>query len=299
MSATAWLVNLSCAACESDSDCQTGLLCELRDGLEEVPGCDGIGASGKNYCRYPSLDYVSNNDDAVLGTCEGDCDNDDHCEGSLLCFKRDAYEHVPGCAGDGTKGTDYCAERPNENYLWIMGNNGVPADRFPLGPCEGDCDNASECQDGLICQKREALEEIPGCDGLGVSGESYCRYPSLTETRSGGSGLGLCEGNCSLDEDCEGLLECFQRDGTEPVPGCLGEGSSDTNYCAYRSSSSMLFLKGNGKNPPSNYPLGRCEGDCDHDSDCDDGLTCFQRTSKMDEVPGCEGLPILSNDYCH
>lgn len=48
------------------------------------------------------------------------------------------------------------------------------------------------------------------------------------------------------------------------------------------------------------FPLTRCQGDCDYDSDCEDGLTCFQRSSQ-DPVPGCQdgGEGFFSSvDYC-
>ena len=32
---------------------------------------------------------------------------------------------------------------------------------------------------------------------------------------------------------------------------------------------------------------GRCEGDCDNDSDCTGDLTCYQRTRSTAVVPGC------------
>ena len=69
--------------CDSDSECAEGLICQARSGTEVVPGCDGLGASGKDYCRYPSLAQVGNNGSPVdffpLGNCEGDCDNDTEC----------------------------------------------------------------------------------------------------------------------------------------------------------------------------------------------------------------------------
>merc|ERR1712048_404906 len=43
--------------------------------------------------------------------------------------------------------------------------------------------------------------------------------------------LQACEGDCDRDEDCAGSLVCFQRGGTEPVPGCTGTGTSDFDYC--------------------------------------------------------------------
>jgi hypothetical protein len=46
-----------------------------------------------------------------LGMCEGDCNTDLECAGSLFCFHRDDNEHVPGCAAAGSKrGWDYCTD---------------------------------------------------------------------------------------------------------------------------------------------------------------------------------------------
>jgi hypothetical protein len=54
-----------------------------------------------------------------------------------------------------------------------------------------------------------------------------------------------------------------------------------------------------GLNPSFN--LGRCEGDCDNDSDCNSSdLVCFPRTKANEAVPGCSGGlndPSLY-DYC-
>ena len=34
--------------------------------------------------------------------------------------------------------------------------------------------------------------------------------------------LELCMGDCDDDDDCAGILKCFQRDANEAVPGCQG-----------------------------------------------------------------------------
>jgi len=46
----------------------------------------------------------------ILGLCEGDCDNDSHCAGSLRCYHRntDADAIPPGCAGQPERSNDYC-----------------------------------------------------------------------------------------------------------------------------------------------------------------------------------------------
>jgi hypothetical protein len=42
----------------------------------------------------------------------------------------------------------------------------------------------------------------------------------------------------------------------------------------------------------------KCQGDCDKDSDCADGLKCFQR-DRYEAVPGCIGSGWASMDYCY
>ena len=43
--------------------------------------------------------------------------------------------------------------------------------------------------------------------------------------------LGICEGDCQRDHDCDGELICFHRVHQEPVPGCVSGGSADiSNY---------------------------------------------------------------------
>lgn len=44
--------------------------------------------------------------------------------------------------------------------------------------------------------------------------------------------LGMCQGDCDVDRDCEGDLQCKIRAGLEPVPGCRGVGVSGKDYCA-------------------------------------------------------------------
>lgn len=48
--------------------------------------------------------------------------------------------------------------------------------------------------------------------------------------------------------------------------------------------------------------MGKCEGDCNADSDCADGLKCYQRDSSEDVPPGCQDGgdgAISTHDYCY
>jgi hypothetical protein len=40
-----------------------------------------------------------------------------------------------------------------------------------------------------------------------------------------------CQGDCDDDDECAGDLICFQRDGTEVVPGCVGVPEEKVDYC--------------------------------------------------------------------
>lgn len=53
--------------------------------------------------------------------------------------------------------------------------------------------------------------------------------------------------------------------------------------------------------PASAYPLKKCQGDCDNDSDCQGHLKCFQRNGgDTRPIPGCYGFGIADrNDYCY
>ena len=74
------------------------------------------------------------------------------------------------------------------------------------------------------------------------------------------SALGLCEGECDTNSDCQGDLICYQRDKNDPVPGCSGgtsEGSL-SDYCIDPHWDACLPSLKYVSNPISNG--GLCEG---------------------------------------
>ena len=79
---------------------------------------------------------------------------------------------------DGGVGT------PAEGELVNVGDEGEPADAFPLGRCEGDCDEDDDCAEDLVCFKRDDFEEVYGCSGAGESGTDYCYEPDPNATPS-------------------------------------------------------------------------------------------------------------------
>lgn len=138
-----------------------------------------------------------------LNECEGDCDEDDDCIGDLICIQRstNSYKAVPGCLGGETNswGTDYCA-RPDA---------------------------------AIVTANPTTEPTVPPT----ISPAPTPAYPRLMKIgnnwNNSGFPLNECEGDCDRNRDCKGNLICFQREGTELVPGCIGGESESprTDYC--------------------------------------------------------------------
>lgn len=265
-----------------------------------------------------------------LGLCEADCDNNDDCKGSLVCFKRNGVQSVPGCSGsDLFSGEDVCVlPDPGQGPFSFVGNDNRPASAFPLQACQGDCDNDGECAGTLSCFKRRTGEKvyIPGCgtvdrdDGIDFCYQADGSAPPPTPPPPPPSGgkqiyiagdngspnsafpLGLCEGDCDSDYECKGSLVCFQRDGREDVPGCLlgSQYLPGKDFCVSLGSTPVRLAGDNGR-PSLAFPLKRCEGDCDNDEECEGNLECFKRSGNED-VPGCSGYldssTFVGEDFC-
>jgi len=107
-----------------------------------------------------------------LNLCEGDCDQDSDCNHGLICWHRDFESDtvVPGCAGIATGNWDYCVPAA------ILVDVGVDGSASGLNLCEGDCDQDSDCNHGLICWHRDFESDtvVPGCIGIATSDLDYC-----------------------------------------------------------------------------------------------------------------------------
>jgi len=218
-----------------------------------------IGNNGEPWADFP------------LGECQGDCDGDDECKGSLICLLRSNDEPVPGCNGKGITGTDYCFQRPSTNYLYSP-------NKFPLGLCEGDCDDDGDCEGDLICEQRSGFAEIVGCVGRGVENNDYCRvatedtpvmpFPLAVESTACVSSGELCSedenaccsGVCKKDMD-SGEEIC----GDEEGPGVTGNLRVTTSPTVAPVTSSPTCVRG-GELCPDNKKIC-CSGKCQKDKD--------------------------------
>lgn len=291
-------------------------VCFKRDGLEEVPGCTGVGRKGADYCIKPpaSNTLVLAPPGTVFQECQGHCTKTKDCAFGLVCLDRGKNATVPGCSGWGHDYRDYCTTPQSDNDLVFKKLEGRPDSLSVLGECEGECTQHSDCGDGLKCFFRGSTEPVPGCTGRLDSKTGYCFRATEGESLifNGWSEdsykhhLGLCEGSCRADSDCEhGLVSmnrkkccpadfsrtfwqqiCFKRQALEPVPGCTNLGRKGADYCIKPPSEDTLAMGS------PEEPLTLCRGHCSSDYECELGLSCFDRR-KDNAVPGCTGIGRL------
>eukprot|EP01083_Nonionella_stella_P082352 227305_1 len=139
--------------------------------------------------------------------------------------------------------------------LQLVAEFATNPEKYPLGRCQGDCDNDGECRDLLQCFKREpgSTVTVPGCYAEGQynnPGKDYCTQRNREGVgtwlmKVGDDGLredngnnmtddplGECQGDCDEDNQCKPGLACFKRKGETLIPGCLNEGGDPgQDYC--------------------------------------------------------------------
>lgn len=301
--------------CDVDTDCEGDLICFQRNRYDAVPGCNGGVAmwSVTDFCtiateaptRSPS-DYPTVVGSTVLYAypgdppmsayplplCTGDCDSDDDCAEGLECYSRTRYEEVPGCSGGKSDWslTDYCA------YPVSSSPSEIPSDSPSSDPSPSPVAPPTIATPSATPNSPSAVKALYVYNGV----PPPSAYP-----------LGLCEGDCNTDSDCEAGLVCFQREHYDAVPGCSGGESmySRADFCVYNQTTlrptsaptglPAIFAYEDVNPPDEALPLDLCEGDCDTDMDCGEGLYCYERSGGED-VPGCKGgaEDASNRDYC-
>ena len=145
-----------------------------------------------------------------------------------------------------------------------------------------DCSN--KCRDGLECQAFAFRLSDGDCylykDGAYTkvviygSNAAYNCY-SYNQTRHSDK----CPPSCTnTDGTLLNSAEC----------GCGSIGKCGCSHGTTTVSMNLDTIKLVNRGSTPSYPLTKCQGDCDSDSHCADGLKCFQR-SNGEAIPGCHG----------
>ena len=150
-----------------------------------------------------SITFVGNNTKYIftIGLCQGNCDEDMDCLDDIICYKYIGFGAVTWYRGTDKKVVEYCIYVPlhpatdghmtstlvngsiegptrfhsdgsGGMYLIIIGtnNNGI----HPIGLCQGDNDEYTDCLDYLICHQRDCFEPVPVCYGSGKKTADHC-----------------------------------------------------------------------------------------------------------------------------
>jgi len=132
-------------ACETDLDCDTGLSCFLRTDSTPVPGCEGAGVDGRDYC-YETPKNATNEDTDAITTDADVTDDDATATADDDATDDDATATADGDATATTDGLLTLTLRPSECNR-----------TQPCAMCEGLCRKDGDCEEGLQCFRRPDL----------------------------------------------------------------------------------------------------------------------------------------------
>ena len=141
-----------------------------------------------------------------------------------------------------------------------------------------------------------------------------CTQP-LVQKPPNPNGNKRCEGYWDDEMNCGSGLAIFKQSGNQDVPGCdmtsWPDYSATWYFCVrhddlYKTFNNKQTVKFLGEKAQQqyagteqNYRLGHCEGHCQGNNECGEGLVCHQR-DPFGSVPGCVGgdLDGTPHDYC-
>ena len=186
---TANVVGIDCKCGSSDCNDELGKYCEAASNscsLRPIKSCtdtDGSLVTATDIdCRCGSTDCTTSiltnlggcTPSDPCNTCEGDCNADSDCVGSLKCFRSSSSILVPGCTGD----TDICAILPTsmngaghpKGCPGAVYSNGAPSSGYCSGQ-GGSYPWWSKCCDWSIASGSCVPKTMPGyCVNRGL----YC-----------------------------------------------------------------------------------------------------------------------------
>jgi hypothetical protein len=248
--------------CDSNAQCLTGLVCNMDVGANygfsaATDVCGGPVPGAANFCS------ASNR--CAAG--QGDCDSNAECQTGLACTAD------VGASYGFSATTDVCEGA-------VLGSATYCSTSHLCAAGQGDCDSAAECMPGLRCASNVGANygwstATDVCEGYVLGSSTYC-----APSRRCADG----EGDCDSDADCQDGLQCISNVGpnygwSADTDVCEGTSTElcDETYC------SVSSLCGEG------------EGDCDSNSECEDGYACV---NDIGANSGCDASVDLCESAC-
>jgi hypothetical protein len=313
-----WCYWVECESEDGDVDDDEEVVDETNDAMEEPEEEEIVASCNAEVKECPNGDFVGRaqelncdfypcpgEEEAVAegGIIEG---NDDLV--SSTAADGEAFAGNSGEAADVSSGVD------------LTGWGSTPlahactSDGFgTCGLCQGDCNSDEDCLKGLLCFSRGEGEmtAVPGCVSGGDGdkpGMDYCYTPFQPEpvtttadeeeqTTTMAAEIEETTTN-PWDVDDEGEVATSAQIDVEETSVSLEEEEASSNVWEDNDEEEK------GEEPDyadvelvyarectADQPCGQCEGDCDDDTHCAYGLSCFMRDAgSVELVPGCSGL---------
>ena len=273
-----------CLQCDKDEDCKTGLACNSQ---QEVVGClfPSTGLTTQKYCSAVPSNFVN--------TATGN-------------------NNIPPYVSSITNAEKSRGAAPVNSKTLLLASadtniTNVGISYVPNGFFHRKNVSYTAGVRGAICLNRVPVKspKLRNC---------HCRYnpPIQKKDCTFSKQCGPCESSCNTDDDCSGDLVCAAA--AFGFGGYSGSSSSRSSGRRRRrrrrrgssssgTSTSIVPIVDKGANGcTTTQKCTECQGDCDDDEDCADGLVCFQRTYSYDRVPGCGTTGYVKStsehDYC-
>jgi len=265
-------------SCAEDVDAD-GICDDVDDCVGQYDECGECNGSGTLGCTNPG----ACNYEVDAGCDDGSCTFLDGCG---------------VCGGDGFSG---CTDSLACNYEEDAGcDNGSCLYDDAIGVCDGDC-GADVDMDGVCDDVDPCVGSIDACGICNGPGEIYdCGCSDIPEGDCDCDGnqldvLGECGGNCTADEDADGICD--------DVDDCVGA----YDACGICNGPGEVYECGCGDIPEGDCDcdgnvedaLGECGGSCSEDVDmdgiCDDEDDCV---GEVDACGICNGLGAIYECGC-
>jgi competence ComEA-like helix-hairpin-helix protein len=292
-----------------DASCSEGQVSDNGFGRETCfpLDCKVTGLTANEMTRDYDTDFSNSYEweCSAASNCNTTIGNTTHCSRCCGFYTASMTPHLNGL------GYYAPTDQPNWNPSGAGANSRAgDSCHFHKAPCFMDAASGVSVLDGAYDYPATTGNEW--CVGTGLRDPlpSGLAKGIVTNTHVDGDGTGgleNCQGDCDSDSDCAGDLVCMevQDNGSSEEEGNLDtlrelcrvtddiQPMNNWDFCV-----PPRFIRSTKVNRGStSRTWGECEGDCDSDDDCDEGLVCHHRDG-WDDEPHCAGTAKKNWDYC-